>query len=145
MELLLQRRPTDKRTTLGELAINGVPFCKTLEDVVREVAGQPTECWKVTGETAIPQGRYELELVNSGRFGPDTLGLKDVPGFDVIRIHSGNDDADTEGCILVGERVVADDDGGNIAESRAALARLKAVMLPILKGGQQAWLTIQNG
>jgi len=145
MELLLRRKPTVKKTTFGDLFLDGKHFCFTLEDVVREVVGQPVEKWKVSGETAIPAGRYAVELVNSPRFGPDTLSLKDVPGFTTIRIHSGNDDADTEGCILVGETLEpGQDDGGNIRDSRAALSRLKAVVLPAIKDRcEDVWLTVQ--
>lgn len=144
MQLLLQRRPTVKATTLGEMFLDGKFFCFTLEDQVREVAGKPVSEWKVSGETAIPAGRYLLELVDSGRFGPDTLSLKNVPGFENIRIHSGNDDADTEGCLLVGNTLLpSEDDGGNILESRAALTRLKASVNPEVKSGRQVWITVK--
>lgn len=145
MELLLQREPTVKETTLGSLFIDGVRICGTLEDVVREVPGQPVASWKIKGRTAIPVGRYKLALVDSPKFGPDTLTLVDVPGFEYIRIHSGNDDADTEGCILVGHAVPdPDGDGGNVVNSRMALLTLKAAVVPRLKSHEPAFIEVRN-
>ena len=145
MELTLQRRSTVKQTTFGDLSIDGAFECHTLEDVVREIPGQPVEIWKIPGETAIPDGRYELTMVESGRFGPDTFSIKKVPGFSSIRIHSGNDDADTEGCILVGRKIVeSDDDGGNISESKLALAQLKEKVGPMIKAGKSVFITITS-
>ena len=83
--------------------------------------------------------------MNSLKFGPDTLSVDHVPGFDLIRIHSGNDDADTEGCILVGTAVPdPEGDGGNVIHSRAALIALKRWLVPALKAGQEWWLTVAN-
>lgn len=76
-------------------------LCWTLEDVVREIPGQPVIAWKVKRETAIPRGTYTMCVTRSNRFGVDLPLLLDVPGFDGIRIHGGNTAADTEGCILV--------------------------------------------
>ena len=146
IELTLKRRPTVKDTTLGVLFRGTVFRCYTLEDVIRESPGQPVEAWKIKAKTAIPAGRYRLGLVTSPKFGPDTLTLLSVPGFEAIRIHSGNDDADTEGCLLVG-RAVAEDpsgDGGNLLESRVALAALKDELVPVLRAGDAVWLTIVN-
>ena len=145
MKLLLMRRPTHKRTTLGDLYVDGSFFCFTLEDAIREVPGQPVEKWKVPGETAIPSGLYRLELVDSPRFGPDTLSLKKTPGFEDIRIDAGNDDADTAGCILVGmnSHNDPDGDGGNISRSREALDRLKAVLVPELQSKRQVWISVK--
>lgn len=76
-------------------------LCWTLEDVVREVPGQPVASWKIKGRTAIPRGTYPIRVTRSNRFGVDLPLLLDVPGFEGIRIHGGNTAADTEGCILV--------------------------------------------
>lgn len=81
--------------TLGNLSMDGDPFCDTLEDKVR------TE--KIPRETAIPAGRYEVKLTYSRRFKRVMPQLMNVPNFEGIRIHSGNTDKDTEGCILVGK------------------------------------------
>jgi len=102
MELTLKRTTLTNSSTIGELAIDGVYECKTLEDVVREVEGQPVSEWKVPGQTAIPRGRYQVVLDWSNRFGRTMPHLLSVPGFDGVRIHWGNTDEDTEGCILVG-------------------------------------------
>jgi len=147
MNLLLRRRPTMKQTTFGRLAIDGQHVCDTLEDAIRETVagGVPVSEWKKHGITAIPAGIYKLALVNSPKFGPDTLTLVNVPGFSEIRIHSGNDDADTEGCILVG--TARDDpqgDGGDVVNSKIALAALKSKVVPVLKADQDVRIEVRN-
>jgi hypothetical protein len=57
---------------------------------------------KVRGDTAIPIGTYRIAVTYSTRFKRDLPILLDVPGFRGIRIHAGNTEADTEGCLLVG-------------------------------------------
>lgn len=103
MQLVLERQPSTASCTIGELSIDGQPFCATLEDVVREVPGVPVHAWKVPGNTAIPSGMYEVEITYSQRFKRDLPLLMNVPGFTGIRIHSGNTSDETEGCILVGQ------------------------------------------
>jgi len=105
MELILKRTRLRDLVTTGQLYIDGEFFCFTLEDKVREVPNQPVESWKVWGETAVPYGLYKITLENSPRFGVDTITLNNVPGFSKIRIHSGNTQLDTEGCIIVGYKV----------------------------------------
>jgi hypothetical protein len=94
VELRLTRKEFTDRSTIGELHVNGVFECFTLEDTVRPV--------KIKGETAIPEGRYEVVVNFSERFQRPLPLLLNVPNFEGVRIHPGNTDKDTEGCILVG-------------------------------------------
>lgn len=148
MELLCKRRPSGKTSTVGVLTLNGHHLCYTLEDVVREVAGQPVECWKVDGQTAIPAGRYQLTLENSGRFGPNTMTLNKVPGFVNIRVHAGNTDKDTEGCPLLGTALFKsagqEEDGIMGGTSRPAVDMVKALVAGALSRGEQVWWTVTN-
>lgn len=82
--------------TIGELLVDGVHECWTLEDVVRP-AGE-----KVYGETAIPYGKYHVVVTDSVRFQRPLPLVCGVPDFTGIRIHPGNTAADTHGCLLVG-------------------------------------------
>ena len=95
MELTLNRTIKTEVSTIGELFVNGIKECFTLEDVERNGL-------KVYGKTAIPKGRYEVVVTFSNRFQKLLPLLLNVPNFEGIRIHPGNKAEDTEGCLLVG-------------------------------------------
>lgn len=96
MKLTLRRTTFTQHSTIGELSIDGVFECFTLEDVVRD------DGVKVFGETAIGTGSYKVELTQSPRFKRVLPLLVDVKNFVGVRIHPGNSAKDTLGCILVG-------------------------------------------
>ncbi|HEY0098382.1 MAG TPA: DUF5675 family protein [Pyrinomonadaceae bacterium] len=112
MELRLARTALTGRSTIGELSIDGVFECYTLEDCVRPV--------KIKNVTAIPAGRYRVIINQSQRFKRLLPLLLDVPQFEGVRIHSGNAAGDTEGCILVGQTKAKD----FIGNSRVAFDKL---------------------
>nr|WP_315471771.1 DUF5675 family protein [uncultured Rhodoferax sp.] len=142
MIITVQRKPSLFNTTLGKLAIDGTFACYTLEDQVREVVGQPVDAWKVHGKTAIPAGVYKVTLVNSPRFGPDTLNLVNVPGFESIRMHAGNTSEDTEGCLLLGMQATERSLIGGT--SRPAVALVKGQVQQALQRGELVTIDIRN-
>lgn len=97
-QLELRRKEFTDNSTIGELFFNGKFFMYVIEDVVREPGV------KVYGQTAIPYGRYKIIINMSNRFKVKMPLLLNVPGFEGVRIHSGNTSADTEGCLIVGYR-----------------------------------------
>ena len=142
MKLTLNRKPSLGNSTMGALYIDGGFACYTLEDDVREVPGQPVSQWKIKGATAIPAGEYVVSLQYSPRFGPDTLTLHNVPGFEYIRMHAGNAHADTEGCILLGMRATdASLIGGT---SRPAVQLVKSEVRAAIDRGEVVHITISN-
>lgn len=96
MLLTLYRQPSAAGATIGELLVDGVHQCWTLEDVIRPPGIH------IPGQTAIAPGRYRVEITMSRRFARPMPLLLDVPGFAGVRIRPGNIAGDTEGCILVG-------------------------------------------
>lgn len=94
MEIMVKRMTRTSESTLGSMFVNGEFECFTLEDAERAS--------KIYGRTAIPKGRYEVVISWSNRFQQYMPLLLNVPDFEGIRIHAGNDSADTLGCILVG-------------------------------------------
>jgi hypothetical protein len=105
MYLQLLRLRDNGESTIGTLSINGTFECFTLEDTHNEP--------KVYGKTRIPSGKYEIKLRNEGgmtqryakRFDlhKGMLWLQNVENFEWVYIHVGNDEEDTDGCILVGQ------------------------------------------
>lgn len=140
MEMLLARNVEQKSRTLGRLYLNAFFECFTVEDVVRrdDPSTPANEGAKVDGETAIPAGTYPVVLQDSPKFGPDTLTLLNVPGFDYIRMHSGNTEKDTEGCLVVGSTRTET----GVGDSRAALKALKAKVVPQLKAGERCSIRV---
>lgn len=101
MNPILVRNAYTATTTIGDLLVGHKIFCHTLEDVVR-----PKTAAKVPCKTAIPSGRYKVELTFSNRFKRIMPLLIDVPGFEGVRIHGGNSSEDTEGCIIVAKNII---------------------------------------
>jgi hypothetical protein len=142
VKIEIHRRPSVSGATIGKVSIDGIFVCFSLEDEIREVPGQPVEAWKVHGKTAIPAGEYSVTLEQSGRFGPDTLTINDVPGFKFIRMHGGNTAADTEGCPLLGMQ--ATDTSLIGGTSRPAVALVKGEVKRALEGGAAVTIEIHN-
>jgi hypothetical protein len=112
MKLLLKRIHKTDISTIGELYIDGVFQCYTLEDIERNV--------KIKSETAIAKGKYKVMITMSNRFKRYMPLLLNVPNFQGVRIHAGNTNHDTEGCILVGQTRSKD----FIGQSRKAYEKL---------------------
>ena len=102
MKLEVKRFEFATNYTVGKLYADGEYVCYTLEDAVREKENTPVEQWKIPGSTAIPKGTYKVGYTFSNHFQKNLPELFNVPGFSGVRIHTGNSDQDTEGCILVG-------------------------------------------
>lgn len=120
MRLKLNRIQFTEKSTIGELWVDDDEgrFCFTLEDRLRPPGV------KIPGETAIPPGQYEIIINWSQRFKRPMPLLLDVPAFEGVRIHAGNDSGDTEGCILVGFNRSPD----FVGHSRAAFDALFAAI-----------------
>lgn len=120
MKLLLNRKYLKETYTIGTLSIDGIYFCDTLEDRVRDLTREA----KIAGKTAIPEGEYEIIINISPRFRRKLPRLVDVPGFSGILIHRGNTAEDTAGCILVGENKMK----GRLVNSTAYELRLLGLL-----------------
>lgn len=149
MKLLLKRIALRESYTIGKLYVNGTYFCDTCEDRVRDNNrdGDLDDIGegKVYGQTAIPYGTYKVTMnVQSPKYSQRAAyawckgylpRLVDVPHFEGILIHSGNDATHSAGCILVGENKVR----GQVINSMATLKRL----VNILKGADNITITIE--
>lgn len=142
MNLVLRRRESTSTATVGELYADNQFVCYTLEDVVRERAGVPVSMWKLPGETAIPQGRYRVTITPSERFKRPLPLVNMVEGFTGIRIHPGNSDSDTAGCILPGRGVSPD--GEMVLSSVAAFDKLYKLIDDALMEGDDVFIEIRN-
>ena len=124
MRLTLERTTRRRGYTEGVLTDEkGNRLADTLEPQWRALARGEK---KVAGKTAIPEGTYDVVVTMRPRFGMNLPLLLDVPGFEGIRIHAGNNaEYDSRGCILVGERNAP----GMIINSRVTLRRIIDMMM----------------
>ena len=142
MHLLLQRDTGGPDYTSGKLYVDGQHICYTLEDEYRAV--------KVRGETRIPCGVYEIKLRNAGSMAPKylrrfpwqrgMLWLQEVPNFEYVYIHIGNDTDDTLGCILVGMAR----DGATLGRSLEAYAALYHLIIAAMDRDEKVWIEIRD-
>jgi hypothetical protein len=147
MRLLLIRTHANERATFGKLYADGRFLCYTLEDVIREQIGVPVADWKIKTATAIPSTAYtgqpyRVALETSPKYGADCPTVVDVPGFQYIRMHAGNTEGDTEGCILLGAAI---NDAGIVGgTSRPAVDLVRRVLVMARDVRDPVWLDITN-
>lgn len=145
MQLTAIRYSTSPTSTLSALLIDGEFACYLLEDGFNDP--------KIPGKTRIPSGEYSLSLQRFGRLHgiyqakfsdihKGMIKLDNVPGFEGVLLHLGNDAEDTEGCLLPGDNANNNRvSGGWIGSSAIAYRRIyPAIAYAILTEG--AWLTI---
>jgi hypothetical protein len=142
MELILKRDTFTEISTIGSLSIDGKFECYILEDKDRglidtmsiaEIVGT-----KIYGKTAIPYGRYEIDWTMSVRFKVMMPILKNVKGYEGIRIHKGNTEIDSLGCLLCGTKKASN----RITESTAATNKLYTKIAEAKKQGIKIYITI---
>jgi hypothetical protein len=142
MELVLNRHTRTELSTIGDLFADGVKICFILEDKDRGLTSdmRPDEIRKIKvyGKTAIPTGRYEVVLTYSNRFKQLMPLLLNVPGFEGVRIHSGNTAAHTEGCPLTGLKMGKD----MVMESRKAYSQVFILIKQAMRK-EKVFITIQ--
>jgi hypothetical protein len=105
MRLLIQRKWRTGDTYEGELSIDGNFFCYTME--------------RADGEH-IPAGLYNVVMTFSPKFGR-VMPLILVTGRDGIRFHSGSTYKDSEGCVLLGDKLISPEQiGGGLVDQIVA-------------------------
>lgn len=143
MEIVLEREIRSVTTTIGRLFVDGQYECFVLEDEDRglkqsmplvEIVER-----KIYGKTCIPEGRYRVIINQSNRFKRLLPLLLNVPGYEGIRIHPGNTEENTEGCLLPGRVRRAD----KVLESRLAFDALFAKMQRAIAEGKKIFITIK--
>jgi len=142
MELQLKRETFTEQSTIGTLSIDGKFECFILEDKDRGLNDNLTLEQilkvKVYGKTAIPYGRYEVDWTMSARFKVMMPILLNVKGYSGIRIHKGNTEIDSLGCLLCGTRKK----NNMVTESTLATKNLYTKIENAKKQGQRIFITI---
>lgn len=142
MEILLKRIARKEKYTIGKFYIDGQYMCDTLEDTDRGLKQSMTleeiKKIKVYSQTAIPTGRYQIVWSYSNRFKKCLPLLLNVPGYEGIRIHSGNTEADTSGCLLLGQNKVV----GKVINSVVTCNKVLPLIKEACENGK-VYITIQ--
>ncbi|MBO7684836.1 MAG: hypothetical protein J6Y20_04715 [Lachnospiraceae bacterium] len=158
VELTLNRSEVESGPgfTHGRLFIDECGFfCWTLEDedrgLTQDMPLEKIKAIKVYGKTAIPKGRYRIELRVSPKFkdrpwakpfGGLIPYILDVPGYDGVAIHVGTTVDNTLGCPLVG--MVQGNKRGRLYDSTKAFKDLMDFyLMPAHKRKDQMWITIK--
>jgi hypothetical protein len=131
MELKIVRTYYPEGTN-GELYVNGALLCYTIE--------LP---WKANKRlvSCIPEGKYELKVRFSPRFG-DHLQLLNVKERNGILFHPANDALkELKGCIAPAEQLTG---RGRGTKSKAAFKKLLDMVYPALEKGEKVQVTISG-
>jgi len=130
-ELILTRTYYPNGTN-GQITLTGKRLCFSIE--------LP---WKdnQTQISCIPEGTYELKKRYSPKHGHH-LQVMNVPGRDLILLHPANDALkELKGCIAPVSILTSEGKG---SQSRKALAKINAIVFPVLDEKKQFFITIKS-
>ena len=154
MELRLTRRYKGEKYTIGSLHVDGKYVCDTIEDKDRglssDMPSNKINRVKVWGETAIPTGRYRIDMNTvstkfrsrawARKYNGIVPRLLAVPCFSGVLLHVGNTEKDSLGCPLVGENKVQ----GQVINSTANFYKLMDnYLIPARQRGESIWITVE--
>lgn len=154
MELTLERRWKKDTYTIGVLSVDGKYFSKTVEDKDRGLSSDmplnKIKRLKVYGETAIPTGRYRIDMntvstkfknrVWAKKYGGIVPRLLAVPCWSGVLIHPMNFADESLGCIGPGQNKVK---GGVVKSTETYYKLMDDYLVPADVRGEEIWITVK--
>lgn len=154
MEILVYRKWKKPDYTVGRLSVDGVFMANTMEDIDRGL-DDGMQDWmirnkKIPNVTAIPTGRYQVEMnVVSPHFSKYPFymdvcqgklpRLKNVKGFEGVLLHCGSDHSNSSGCILLG----LNKQKGKLTDSKETFKKVYSLMKEAHDRGETIYITIE--
>lgn len=142
MKIYLYRKYKKNNYTIGQLFINNEYFSDCLEDTDRGLTSNMSideiKRIKVPGNTCIPYGTYKITITYSPKFKKNLPLINDVKGFEGIRIHSGNNNNDTSGCLLLGFNKIK----GGVINSKVTVDKFIDIIQKTTNSGETITLSI---
>jgi len=119
VNLTLKRTHHLQEATLGQLFIEDVTTdpIYTLENPERET----------TKDSRIPAGVYQCRPFNGQKY-KDVYIVANVPNRSAILLHWGNTEKDTQGCILLGNRLGQLNGEPAVLQSKRCFERFRSVI-----------------
>lgn len=153
MNFILQRYSDNGKSTQGILLEKTLKnpkfFSHVLEDEHRDV--------KVSAETRIPSGFYELKIRKEDtvltikhrasygdwfKFHIEVTGIKNFSG---VYVHAGNSEKHSEGCLLLNDTANNNMiEIGDMSRSTQAVKRFYEKVYPHLDGGGKAFIEVRD-
>ena len=142
MELKLIRKYRKTDYTIGILYVNNKYFCEILEDTDRglkdSMSLEEIKKIKIKDQTCIPYGKYQILMTYSPKYKKIMPLVNNVKGFEGIRIHSGNTNKDTSGCLLPGFNKIK----GQVINSRETFNKLYSLIQTAINNNKKVTIEI---
>lgn len=143
LKITVERKYYKENYTIGNMFIDGVWFCNTLEDKDRglnqSLSLSQNKKLKVYSQTAIPKGIYNVTVVYWAKHRINVPFLHDVPAFTGILIHNGVNQNYTEGCILVGLNTIK----GQLTSGKKYMVELTNIIQEAIKNGKKVMIEVK--
>lgn len=157
MEIKVDRSYKKDTYTIGNLYIDGVWFCNTIEDKDRglrkDMPLEEIKAKKIYAQTAIPTGRYQVTVnVVSPKFSQKAWykttcngkvpRILDVPGYDGILLHTAdgaNGANQVAGCLGIGYNKIV----GGVLNGKEVFTVFYEILRRASDKGEKIYITIE--